>query len=202
MSCDNKISKTTKVIGLLLLIANHAAAAQATPLADAGVVTSRFYWALLLVVLALLAVIYYMHKSKSPIKVKGLVFDRDNHRLELTVENTASEPFSVKGALRLMQPAEDAAQSVAAEGVVPMAAANASINERQLYQLLCEDDMPQFIAPNETRTFVYDIIAPAESISLDNTQDVEVHIAYNEESATPKLISDAAPVAPGTCIPA
>jgi len=181
MSNETGLCTSAKVASILLLIANYALTVNATPLGDAGMTVSRFYWVLLAVVLAVLTLIYIFTRSKSPITVQGLVYDKSTHKLELTVKNNGSERYCIRSAMRLIQPAQEIINSVAADGRVPMAAAQAQVGGRHMFHLLAEDDAPVVIDPQQSKTLSYDILMPAESIKLDDSRNVEVHIAYGED---------------------
>jgi hypothetical protein len=197
---ESSLSTSARVAAILFLVANFAAAASDAPLGSADMASSRFYWMLLLVVLAIISLIYYFSKAKSPVQVLGLAYDKANHKLELTVKNTGDEKYYIKSALRLLQPAEDVVKSATNEGNIPMAAARASVGNRRLFQLLCEDDAPVTLEPAETRTISYDVLLPQEHIKLDASKNVEVHIAYNEETDAPAPIVSLAGASDGFCI--
>jgi hypothetical protein len=61
------------------------------------------------------------------------------------------------------------------------------VGNRKLFQLLAEDDTPMMLEPNETRTISYDILLPQEHVHLDSTKNVEVHIAYTDETEAPSI---------------
>ncbi len=195
MSEHSGPSKTVKVASILLLLANYALTASAAPLGAAEMTVSRFYWLFLIVVLAVLSLIYMFSKQESPIEVMGLTYDKTTHQMELTVRNTGSERYCIRSALRLMAPAQEVIDQVADDGNIPMAAARASVGDRSLFQLLCEDDSPVVLEPNETRTLAYDVLMPAEMINLDSSKDVEVHINFGEHR-TPSM----QPQPDGLCI--
>jgi hypothetical protein len=200
MPDETRMSAHMKVVTILLLLANYAMTVNAAPLGTADIVASRFYWILLVVVLAVLAAIYYLTKSKSPVEVVGLAYDKSSHRLELTVKNAGEESYCIKSALRLLQPAEDVINSATSEGKIPMATAKASVGNRQLFQLLCEDESPVMLEPNETRTLSYDIMLPQEFVKLDATKNVEVHIAYSEEAPETASSAQDSQASDGFCI--
>jgi hypothetical protein len=116
------------------------------------------------------------------VQVVGLAYDKSSHKLELTVRNTGDERYSIKSALRLIQPAADVIKEATSSGNIPMAHAKASLGNRRLFQLLCEDDSPVALEPNETRTLTYDLLVPAEHVKLDSTKNVEVHISYGQDA--------------------
>ena len=180
--------KTTKVVTLLFLLANYllTANAAAQPLGAVELTVSKFYWILLIVVLAVLSMIYFLSKKDSPIEVVGLTYDKENNNLELTVRNSGSQSYNIKSALRLMQPAQDVIDQAVEQGNIPMAAAQASVGQRSLFQLLCEDDTPVMLDPNETKTLTYDLLVPSEYLNLDGSKNVEVHISYGEGAQKPQ----------------
>jgi len=202
MTEKSSVCTAVKIASILVLIANHAVTVNATPLGDSALSTSRFYWLLLLAVLLVLSAIYYFMTTKSPVQVVGLAYDKTNHKLELTVKNSGDEPYYIKSALRLLQPAEEVVKSATQDGSIPMAAAKASVGNRRLFQLLCEDDSPIALEPNETRTIAYDLILPPQYLKLDESKNVEVHISYSEENPQPEVVSAAqeADASDGFCI--
>jgi len=181
------LSANAKLLTILFLLANHMACVSATPLGSPTMSESSFYWVLLVVVLAIIAAIWKLSTTKSPIKVLGLTYDKDSHKLELTVQNTGGEPYEVKSAMRLVQPAEQIIQAATTEGNIPMASAKASVGDRKLFSLLCEDDSPILIPPNESRTVSYSVMLPPEMLELDASKNVEVHISYGE-SDLPQMV--------------
>jgi hypothetical protein len=200
MSDEAGLSTSAKIASILVLLANYMVTVDASPLGTADMAVSRFYWVLLLVILAVLAVMYHFTKSKSPVQVMGLAYDKSNHKLELTVKNGGDETYCIKSALRLLAPAQEVIESATADGRIPMAAAKASVGNRQLFQLLAEDDSPVVLAPNETRTLTYDLILPQEHLKLDASKNVEVHISYSEGDASPVLEARSDDAAEGFCI--
>jgi hypothetical protein len=185
----------------MLLLVNYALTVNAAPLGAAEMISSRFYWVLLLALLLVLSVFYYLKTTKSPVEVVGLAYDKTTHKLELTVRNSGDEAYYIKSALRLLQPMEDIVKEASAEGRVPMAAATASVGNRRMFQLLCEDDSPISIEPNETRTIAYDILLPPDHIQLDSSKNVEVHISYSEETEASKVdVQSQNDAADGFCI--
>ena len=181
MAEDSRINASVKVASILVLLMNYAMTVNAAPLGTAEMAVSRFYWVLLLALLAILMLIYRFTKVKSPVEVVGLAYDKSSNKLELTVKNTGDESYSIKSALRLLQPTEEVVKDASADGRIPMASAKASAGSRQLFQLLAEDDSPITLAPNETRTIAYDLLLPQEHVKLDASKNVEVHISYSEE---------------------
>jgi hypothetical protein len=201
MSNNSSFSTPVKIATIMLLLANYALTVNASPLGTADMIVSRFYWVLLLALLLILSVIYYLKTNKSPVEVVGLAYDKTTHKLELTVRNKGDEAYYIKSALRLIQPMEDVVKEATADGRVPMASATASVGNRRMFQLLCEDDTPISIEPNETRMIAYDILLPPEHIKLDASKNVEVHISYSEEAEASKVdVPSQSDGADGFCI--
>ncbi|MFH1056162.1 MAG: DUF5752 family protein [Candidatus Altiarchaeota archaeon] len=175
------LTTNAKVISILLLVSNYILTVNAAPLGTADMVSSRFYWILLFAILVILAAMYFISTNRSPIQVMGLAYDKTSHKLELTVKNNGDERYCIKSALRLVQPAMEVINEATSEGRIPLSAAKASVGDRRLFQLLCEDDSPVVLEPMETKTLAYDILMPQGSIKLDETKNVEVHIAYGED---------------------
>jgi len=200
MPDGSSLNKTAKIASIILLLANYALTVNAAPLGAAEMTASRFYWILLLILLAVLSLIYYFSSVKSPVQVLGLAYDKANHKLELTVKNGGDERYCIKSALRLLQPAEELAAAAVADGRIPMASARVA-GGRKMFQLLCEDDSPVTLEPNETRTLSYEVLLPAEHLKLDASKNVEVHISYNGEDEAPLSLSGSGPEASdGFCI--
>jgi hypothetical protein len=181
MPDNTALSTSAKIASIILLLVNYGLTVNAAPLGGAEMTVSRFYWILLAVVLAVLALIYIFSQNKSPITVQGLVYDKTTHKLELTVKNNGDERYCIRSALRLIQPAQELIDSVAADGKIPMASASAQVGGRRMFQLLAEDDAPVVLDSKESKTLSYDVLMPADCIKLDDSRNVEVHIAYGED---------------------
>lgn len=156
--------RTLQTTTLLLLLINFALSVEAKqlPLGDTAMMMNRYYWIIVLAALLLLAAVIINEKRKSPIDVTGLTYDKNTHKLELTVRNNGSHSYCIKSALRLVQQTVNAATAPTPEGNIPMTTANAS-KTRKTFDLLGEDDEPVVIGPNETRVLAYDVILPPES---------------------------------------
>ena len=162
----------------------------ATPLAVPTMSSSLHYFILLAAILIIASLIFHFQNNRSPIKVLGLTYDKETHKLELTLQNMSSEPYNVKSAMRLVQPAQQILDQVTSEGGIPMASAKASIGDRSLFQLLAEDDAPVDLAPNETKTVTYEIGVPQGFLTLESANDVEVHISYSGTDMLTKSVED------------
>ncbi|MFC2163212.1 DUF5752 family protein [Candidatus Altiarchaeota archaeon] len=171
--------RTIQTALLLLAVANFALTVDAGPIGDAALSISKFYWILVLFCLLILAIIVSLEKRKSPIDIIGLTYDKNTHKLELTVRNNDASNYCIKSALRLVKPAVDAVNENVEDGLV-MSSAN-SISDRRTFDLLGEDNDAIIIAGNETKTLTYDVILPSDYINLEAENNVEVHISYGED---------------------
>ena len=142
-----------------------------------------YYVAGLFLVSSALAFLYFKSKSKTPIEVVSLAYDKGKHKIELTVRNKKSKQYCMKSALRLVQSPEKYAKQNA-DGSIPLAAAKMSTTDRKLYQLLCEDDEAIIINPNETKTLSYDVAIPQDQVNINADQNVEVSISYGEDKTS------------------
>jgi hypothetical protein len=113
--------------------------------------------------------------------VVGIAYDKKNNKIELTIKNDADAGYNVKSTLRLVQPAPELAREIAESDGIPMSAAQARAPGKNSYQLLCEDDNPIFLKPNEEKTLSYDILVPQDLVKLDDSKNVEVQITYGDE---------------------
>jgi len=164
--------------------------AQAAPLGlqeDARV----YYVAGLFLVSSALAYVYFRSKAKAPIEVVSLAYDKDKHKIELTVKNKKGRQYCMKSVLRLVQSPEQYFKQNPSVSSIPMAAARMSGTDRKLYQLLCEDMEALVINPHETKTLSYDVVIPQDNVNINPDQNVEVSISYGEDKKS--LVPNALP---------
>ena len=173
--------RTLKAAVILFSVVNFALTVSAGPLGDAAMSTSRYYWILMLISLVLLAAILILEKKKTPIDIVGLTYDKNSHKLELTVKNNDNHSYCIKSALRLVQPALNVIQDPSSEDGIPMATGQADTTSRKAFDLLGEDNDAIMIQPNEERILKYDVILPQEHIDLESNNNVEVHLSYGED---------------------
>ncbi|MBD3260594.1 MAG: hypothetical protein GF334_02780 [Candidatus Altiarchaeales archaeon] len=185
-----KLTKYGKIALLSALAINATSTVNAAPLGSSEMTLSSYYWIIVSALIALLAVFYVWNRNTEadPIEVQGLTYDKTNHQLELTVKNTSNQEYSIKSALRLINPQLMPQSEAAEEGALPMAKAQAAPG-RTLYQLLAEDELPVKIGSNETKTLSYNVMLPKQYIELSSAHNVEVHINYGDEDEAGKPIN-------------
>ncbi|MCX6695642.1 MAG: DUF5752 family protein [Candidatus Altiarchaeota archaeon] len=147
-----------------------------------------YYIMLLMLASILIAALYLKNRNEAPIEVVGLAYDKDKHKIELTVRNRRGQQYCMKSALRLVQTPEEYVKEKSSDGAIPMAAARMSTGDRKLYQLLCEDDSALVINPYETKTLIYDILLPKDYANISPDHNVEVSISYGEDKIKPAYL--------------
>jgi len=160
-------------------------------------IDARIFLVALLLLSSILAFLYFRGRATAPIEVLSLAYDKEKHRMELTVRNRNSKQYCMKSALRLVQSPEQYVKETS-DGKIPMAAARMSTMDRKFYQLLCEDDDTVVINPSETRVLYYDVVIPKGDLNLNPEHNVEVSISYGEDKtrlgpAVPVPVENAAP---------
>ena len=182
------IDTTSAKIALIgFLLSTTAVQAQGETMGAIEMGISKYYWVLMLALLALLSMLY-LEKKEDPIEVMGLVYDRDEHKLELTVRNTSKQAYQIQSALRLIHSltGQDAPES---EDGLAMSAGTAE-TPRTLYDLLAEDNQPVPVGPGETKKISYDVYMKPEQVSLESDHNVEVHINYGGAKGEPSVIKE------------
>lgn len=170
----------TKGIIVSLLVFLFLGEVQARPFGLPEGVTV-YHVLLLLLVLGAVAALHFRGKLTAPIEVVSLAYDKEKHKIELTVRNNSSRQYCMKSALRLVQLPEQYVKENASEDSIPLAPAKMSTMERKLYQLLCEDENALVINPQETKTLSYDILIPKDNVNINPEQNIEVSISYGED---------------------
>ncbi|HHQ44520.1 MAG TPA: hypothetical protein ENN13_00075 [Candidatus Altiarchaeales archaeon] len=172
-----QLSLNEKITVIALLLLNTSLTVAAEPLGAIELTITRYYWVLLLITAAIISTLLLMRKSQDPIEVVGVVYDRDENKLELTIKNKTDQSYDIKSAVRLVRTPE-MLQALGEDGI-PMARGTAHTS-RPLYDLLCEDDAPLPINPLEERTITYDVIIPQDYVNMNPEHNVEVHIEFGE----------------------
>ncbi|MBU0762440.1 MAG: hypothetical protein KKD39_05390 [Candidatus Altiarchaeota archaeon] len=174
---DRMLTIKPKIIKTAFFLSIPAGFASAQQITN----SDSFFLVLLLFATAGLGVYIKLKKSNNPIQILGVNYDKEKHRIELTVKNSECSGYFIKSALRLVQPSEDIVKQTASDGNIPLAAAKAQVGDRKMYQLICEDDTYHKIDANQTKTICYDILVPKEMLSVEDAKNVEVHIAYGAD---------------------
>lgn len=177
-----KLGLHAKISILAFALLNTGLTVHAETIGTAEMGLTKYYWILLLALLALLASFLFFGNAETedPIEVLGLVYDKDTHQLELTIRNTSEQAYRLKSALRLLHDGIPEAGQANTEDGLRMMNAKSEANTRTLYDLLAEDDGQVNVSPGEMKTITYDVILPKNQVNLDSTHNVEVHINYGE----------------------
>jgi hypothetical protein len=120
--------------------------------------------------------------AKAQIEVLGVRYDKEKHKIELTVRNTSDVGYDMRSAIRLATHPASREKQAESEGILEMESANAQASGRKTYQLLCEDDTNHMIDAKKEKTIEYEVLLPREMACLDDAKNVEVHISYGEKN--------------------